>query len=337
MQDVNCKLQNEFSPWPHRWAVVLACATFPLLWIGGLVTTTDAGMAVPDWPTTFGYNPFLYPISSWLAEWDVFVEHGHRLLASLVGLISIGLVVCVWRLDGRSWVRGLSVLALALVISQGVLGGMRVVLEERGLAMIHGVTGPLFFAVAIALAVFTSRTWQTDASPSQDFRAGGIPRLAIASCVLVYLQMMLGAVLRHVPVAAQPDTFSLAVKLHLTMAGVLSLHIVALVWMILRHGREFARHAVALLSVLVAQLVLGAGTWAVKYAVPQWAEPFSPFRPGAIVDGGWLQTHIVTAHMALGSALLATTLSLALLAARRYRDPSNSISQAMFRRKGAVV
>ena len=82
------------SPWPHRWAVVLACATFPLVWVGGLVTTTDAGMAVPDWPSTFGYNMFLYPWQSWLAgPWDLFVEHGHRLLASSVGLMTIGLVI----------------------------------------------------------------------------------------------------------------------------------------------------------------------------------------------------------------------------------------------------
>src|SRR5438132_1897116 len=80
------------SPWPHRWAVALACATFPLLWVGGLVTTTKAGMAVPDWPNTYGYNLFLYPWQTWLAgPWDLFVEHGHRMLAASIGLLTIGL------------------------------------------------------------------------------------------------------------------------------------------------------------------------------------------------------------------------------------------------------
>ena len=80
--------QSRRSPWPHRWAVVLACATFPLVWVGGLVTTTDAGMAVPDWPNTYGYNLFLYPWQTWLAgPWDLFVEHGHRLLGAAVGLL----------------------------------------------------------------------------------------------------------------------------------------------------------------------------------------------------------------------------------------------------------
>ncbi len=82
-------LQNE-SRWPHRVAVVLCCATFPLIWIGGLVTTHDAGMAVPDWPNTFGYNLFLYPYSEWFAApWDLFIEHGHRLLAAAVGMLTI--------------------------------------------------------------------------------------------------------------------------------------------------------------------------------------------------------------------------------------------------------
>ena len=85
------------SPWPHRWAVVLACATFPLVWVGGLVTTTDAGMAVPDWPNTYGYNLFLYPWTTWLSgPWDLFVEHGHRLLGATVGMLTIGLLISLW-------------------------------------------------------------------------------------------------------------------------------------------------------------------------------------------------------------------------------------------------
>src|SRR3954453_2556847 len=85
------------SPWPHRLAVVLAAATFPLLWVGGLVTTTKAGMAVPDWPSTYGYNLFLYPWETWLyGPGDLFIEHGHRLFAALVGLLTIVLVVLTW-------------------------------------------------------------------------------------------------------------------------------------------------------------------------------------------------------------------------------------------------
>lgn len=315
------------SPWPHRWAIVLACATFPLLWVGGLVTTTDAGMAVPDWPTTFGYNPFLYPVSTWLAgPWDIFVEHGHRLLGAFVGLLTIILLVTIWRNDERRWVRGLGVLALVLVVFQGVLGGMRVRLDERGLAMIHGIVAPLFFASAVSLVIFTSAAWRNRATSLVDLRAGQVRRLAIVTCILVYLQMMLGAVLRHVPVAAEPGTFMLAVKLHLALAGVLSLHVIALVWMIARHARSLGRFAAIVCGVLIAQLLLGGGTWVAKYSVPVWAESLLPFNRSAIVDGGWLQTHVVTAHMALGSLLLATTLSLALFAWRRSATSPQALS-----------
>src|ERR1043165_4509809 len=110
---------NRVSPWPHRLAVVLACATFPLVWVGGLVTTTDSGMAVPDWPNTYGYNLFLYPWQTWLlGPWDLFIEHGHRLLGASVGIITIFLVATVWRKEPRAWVRWLSLAALVCVILQ---------------------------------------------------------------------------------------------------------------------------------------------------------------------------------------------------------------------------
>src|SRR3954466_8187496 len=128
----NANLKSDYSLWPHRWAVVLACATFPLLWVGGLVTTTASGMAVPDWPNTYGYNLFLYPWQTWLlGPWDIFIEHGHRLVASSVGMLTIGLLVLLLKHEQRPWMIGLGLAALSLVVFQGVLGGMRVLLDER--------------------------------------------------------------------------------------------------------------------------------------------------------------------------------------------------------------
>ncbi len=317
---VNDSSQPPVSPWPHRVAVALACATFPLLWVGGLVTTTDSGMAVPDWPNTYGYNLWLYPWQSWLAApWDLFIEHGHRLLASTVGLLTICLVVELMRSDARRWMKGLGFAALALVIFQGVLGGMRVLFDERTLALLHGCTGPLFFAVTVSLAVFTSRSWIT-AEPLPEFSsAGNIRRLAVAMALLAFLQIVLGAVVRHVPVDAQPGTFMLAANSHLFLAVVLTLHILllsALVLFKLRHTRPINRLAAALLLLVCCQLLLGLATWMEKFGTPTWAAGWMSTHSAPVREGGWLQTHVITAHVATGSLLLVTAVALALYSNR---------------------
>lgn len=328
------------SPWPHRWAIALACATFPLLWVGGLVTTTDAGMAVPDWPTTYGYNMFLYPWTTWFAApWDLFVEHGHRLLGSLVGLMTIVLLVLLWRKDDRLWMRLLGIAALVLVIFQGTLGGMRVLFDERTLAMLHGCTGPIFFALTAALVVFTSKRWRNaDRTASHDC-ANQIRRLAIVTCVVIYLQLVIGAVMRHVPVVTEPATFALAVRFHLFMAGVVVMHVLLLSGFVLihtSHVKPLARLTVILSGLVLFQVLLGASTWIVKFSVPEWAtEIITPARV-AVAEGGWLPTHVITAHVAVGSLLLAVSLALALYAARLLPNDS-AARHSVSRRLGAAV
>jgi heme a synthase len=340
---MNRDSHNLPSPWPHRLAVVLACATFPLLWVGGLVTTTKAGMAVPDWPTTYGYNMFLYPWQSWLAgPWDLFVEHGHRLLASSVGLLTIALVAVTWRSCERRWVRNLTVAALVLVIFQGVLGGMRVLLDERTLAMLHGCTGPLFFALTVALAAVTSQTWKNGRLESSAASpASSIVRwLAVATSVLVYLQLVFGAVLRHVPVESEPAAFLLAVRLHLFLAGVLTLHIVLLAWLVVRHERRvrpLLRLALGLVAIVGLQLALGAATWIVKFAVPAWAEGLVSNSALTLRADDWFQTNIITAHVAVGSLLLAASVATALVAWRLLATDSLSLSQAATRKIGVAT
>ncbi len=330
------------SPWPHRWAVALACATFPLVWVGGLVTTTDAGMAVPDWPNTYGYNLFLYPWQSWLAgPWDLFVEHGHRLLAATVGMITIGLLIVFVRLERRNWVRGLGFAALGLVIFQGVLGGMRVRLDERTLAMLHGMTGPLFFGLTVSLAVITSQAWLATASSEPAAIRGAAPLRIVSTvtAVLAYLQIVLGAVLRHVPVDSQPSTFLLAVKFHLFLAGILTLHIMLLVGLVLtraRHARPLGRLAGGLIGLLIVQLLLGAATWVAKYAVPYWASDWVSHSGVVIRDGGWLQTNIITAHVATGSAIFGMAVALALYA-HRLLGHSESLRNVGRSRLGVAV
>ena len=242
---------------PFRLATLLACATFPLLWVGGLVTTTDAGMAVPDWPSTYGYNLFLYPWQTWLfGPWDLFIEHGHRLLGATVGLLTIALLAGLWLKDKRPWAVRLGFVALALVILQGLLGGMRVLLDERLLAMVHGCTGPLFFALAFCLMVVTSNTWRrNDATVNplgSHFRV-----LATLTFILATLQLGVGAVMRHIPVNAEPGLFANLVRFHLLFAGVLTLHVILLVYLAVRGFREqpiLSRLALVLAALVSAQL-----------------------------------------------------------------------------------
>jgi cytochrome c oxidase assembly protein subunit 15 len=311
---ISATLQPVVSPWPHRLAVLLACATFPLLWIGGLVTSYDAGMAVPDWPTTYGYNLFLYPWQTWvLGPWDLFIEHGHRLFASAVGILTIVLVVVVWRRERRHWMLYTALGALALVCGQGILGGMRVQFDARTLARLHGCIGPLFFGYAAALAAFTSRWWIA-ASPRLDPGAGRLQRLAIATAIVAYVQLVLGACVRHLPEETTQGQFRLYVVFHLIMAGVLALHVVLLAARVVRHFRAerlLLRPAAALCILLLVQLGLGMATWVTHYGVPPSWFADSVWAAGYTVEAkGLWQIHITTAHVACGSLIFATSVVL---------------------------
>jgi len=308
------------SRWPHRVAVVLVCATFPLLWVGGLVTTTEAGMAVPDWPSTFGYNLFLYPWQTWISgPWDLFIEHGHRLLGATVGLLCILMLATLWRCDSRRWVLGLGGLTLLAVILQGTLGGLRVIQNERTLAMVHGCFGPVVFALAVALAIVTSRYWRTAERRAAAEGRGKFTRLAIITTALAYVQLVLGAQLRHLPVSADPSQFRAAVAFHLLFAAVLTVHVVLLAVEAFQNYRAeslLARPAWLLVLLIAGQLALGAGVWITNYGWPQWTGDHALSAAHLTVAGGWLQTHVTTLHVALGSLILVTALTAALRSMR---------------------
>jgi heme a synthase len=212
-----------------------------------------------------------------------------------------------------------------------VLGGLRVLLDKEALAdkesfaMLHGMTGPLFFALAVALVVFTSRTWLMGATESSATEVRGsiqIRTLATVTAVLTYLQIVFGAVLRHMPVDSEPGAFMLAVRFHLFLAGALALHVALLVGFVLsraRHVRPLGRLAWAMIGIVGLQLALGAATWIVKFSVPGWAADWVSIPNVAIQEGGWLQTHIITAHVATGSLLLGISVALALYSHRLLR------------------
>lgn len=318
------------SPWPHRFAVALVCATFPLIWAGGLVTTTEAGMAVPDWPTTYGYNMFLYPWQTWLfGPWDLFIEHGHRLLGSLAGLVSIALCVSLWASDKRPFARWLGVATLLTVIAQGVLGGMRVRLDQQVLAMIHGCTAPAFFALATTMAAITSRWWREQPSAERVEDQRSVLPLAATTSVLAYLQLLLGAQLRHVSATASPGSFRTMVLFHLIVAVALTYHVVMLSWRVAqncRGQRLLTRPTHRMTLLVLLQLALGAGTWVLNYQWPQWLGETNWSAAHVNVRESLPQVMVTTAHVAMGSVIVATSVLVALRAARLLSRPARSRS-----------
>ena len=137
----------------------IALSTLFLIGIGGLVTTKGVGMAVPDWPNTFGYNMFLVPFDRWVGHFGIFEEHAHRLVASFVGFLTMILAIWLWCSEPRKWVRRLGVTAFVLVVAQGILGGLRVTEINPNLGLIHGALAQLFLILICGIALVTSGWW----------------------------------------------------------------------------------------------------------------------------------------------------------------------------------
>ncbi|HEX7515735.1 MAG TPA: COX15/CtaA family protein [Chthoniobacterales bacterium] len=189
-------IDRRYRRWLHRFAFFTAIATLFLICSGGMVTSKGVGLAVPDWPTTFGYNMFLFPISKWVG--GIFFEHVHRLVASTVGFLTIVLAIWLWHAEGRRWVRNLGFAALALVILQGVLGGLRVTLLKDEIGVFHACLAQMFFGLLIVITLATSRLWQQISSADVPVvPARTLARIAIFTTAVIYVQLALGATMRH--------------------------------------------------------------------------------------------------------------------------------------------
>ncbi|MFP4227225.1 MAG: COX15/CtaA family protein [Salinivenus sp.] len=184
--------------WRRRFSVLTVLTTVLLICWGGVVTSIGAGMAFPDWPTSLGSYNLINPVDEWWAVPAYLAEHGHRLVASVVGMMTVVLAGWTWWADPRRWMRWLSVAAVALVIVQGILGGLRVVWVSLDLATVHASVAQLFFALLVAMTLFTTETWRTGRGIVTETTASQRLRwLAYASTGGIYLQIVLGAVLRH--------------------------------------------------------------------------------------------------------------------------------------------
>jgi cytochrome c oxidase assembly protein subunit 15 len=186
----------------HWFAVLTALFTFLLLGAGGLVTSHEAGMSVPDWPNSYGYNMFLFPPSKWIG--GIFYEHTHRLIASGVGLMTTILAAWLWLKDPRKWMHWVGVAAFLLVVAQGILGGLRVVLVDAQLGIFHAIIGQLFFVLTSAIALFTSRLWLSQEFSQRDRSSWpaavgvvALRRLVLVTTVLIFCQLIIGATMRQ--------------------------------------------------------------------------------------------------------------------------------------------
>jgi len=289
--------------WLHRFATFVAACTVLLIAAGGMVTSTRSGLAVPDWPNTYGHFMFSFPLEKMVG--GIFYEHGHRMIASTVGMLTIVLAVWTWRVEPRRWVRWLAVSALAAVVFQGLLGGLTVLfLLPAPISIGHAGLAQLFFCLTVTLALVTSRGWREPAAAiPTDAR---LQRLTLVTTTLIYAQILLGATMRHreaglaipdFPLAfgrALPPFWSIDIAIHFAHrvgAIVVTAAIVATVLHVWRHARypRLRRPAALMLGLVAVQVTLGAFV---------------------VLTG--LQPIVNTAHVVNGALLLATSVVLAL-------------------------
>jgi len=263
-----------------------------LIVAGALVTSNDAGLSVPDWPTTFGS---IYKMPHMVG--GVKFEHGHRMVAEFVGLLTIVIAVWTWRAEKRRWMRVLGVAALGTVIAQGILGGITVLyFLPPAVSSAHAAVAQTFFCIAVSIALFTGRKWVEEVPQVEyDVRRPSLVTLTMLSIVVLYVQLILGAMFRHKGLSWWP---------HVVHAGIVA---IVLSWTSIRALTQYSRieavrtPAITMLYLMIAQLCLGFTAFLTRVAWGKDAlQPESPMVLSTV------------AHVAVGALLLATAIVLAI-------------------------
>ena len=275
------------NPGLHRFTLFTAAATFLLIIAGALVTSNDAGLSVPDWPLSYGQ--LMPPMIG-----GIFYEHGHRMIASFVGMLTMVLAVWLWRVEERGWVKKLGWTALAAVVAQGVLGGLTVIfLLPTAVSVGHASLAQLFFSTVVILALVTSPGWRRGpGSPVADEGSPSLRTLCVVANAAIFGQLVLGAAFRHKGFGIVP---------HLIGAAVVA---VLVVWVIARVVSSFAGHArlfrwaLTLNALVMLQLVLGSSAYWIRLLTADYPQPMLPM------------VALTVAHVALGALILATSVVL---------------------------
>ena len=284
----------------NRFAILVACATFFLIIAGALVTSHDAGLATPDWPLSNGQ---VFP----KMVGNLFWEHGHRMVATTVGILTIVLMFYILRKEERDWVRKLGIFALCAVIAQGLLGGLTVKLMlPLAVSTAHATLAQLFFCTTVSLAVFTSRSWMQARPLPEEKGVHPLRYLCTGALIAIFLQLIIGATLRHSATWDQHLPTELVV-LHIAGAFVVTVMLGrATITVLRRHKDEkfLARPASIALLLLVVQLSLGIAAYVTRLASPNDPQPLNPM------------ISITVAHVACGALVFVSTIILTLRAYR---------------------
>jgi cytochrome c oxidase assembly protein subunit 15 len=285
-------MTTTYHPSVHKFAIFVVCWTILLLIAGALVTSNDAALSVPDWPLSYG--TFTPPMVG-----GIRFEHSHRLIAGGLGLLSIALAVLVWKKDERRWLRWFSVIAVAGIAAQAVLGGEVVIkLLHYWLPVIHACFAQIVFAALLSIAVFTSRWWISDQPQMEDTGSPSIHSLAIANAAVIYFQVILGAGFRHKEIPVWPH-----------MAGALIV-LGMVIWLAAVLRRRFEKSAaisktrILLHAILGTQLLLGLGAYWSRLTTVDAPQPMP------------LMVTLTVLHTVVGAILFGVSILIVLLCYR---------------------
>ncbi|NIM01389.1 MAG: hypothetical protein GTN89_11200 [Acidobacteria bacterium] len=280
-----------FDNWSGAFIWIAVAATTLLLAAGGIVTSAEAGLAVDDWPTSFGYNMFLYPFSRMTG--GIYYEHAHRLFGALVGLTTLVMAMLLTRTETRTWVRRLAWVAVVAVAAQGILGGLRVTQSNLVLAMVHGILAQLFFSTLVALGTFGSSLWKSDREGTVRAGVRGDRLFSGILVGLILFQLVLGAAQRH---------FQQVLLLHILMGVAFvapaAVHMGFRTWGANPDQPLLRRLGLALAGLIGLQLLLGFGAYVATRAT---AAGTSPAASDLIVS---------TLHQWTGAVILALGVSI---------------------------
>ena len=285
-------MTTTYHPSVHRFSIFVVCCTLLLLIAGALVTSNEAALSVPDWPLSYG--SLIPPMVG-----GIRYEHSHRVIAGVLGLLSVVLAVWIWAQENRRWLRWFSVAAVLGIVAQAVLGGEVVrQLLRYWLPVMHACFAQIVFAGLLSIAVFTSRWWISDQPQIEDTGSPSIHTLAIANATVIYLQVILGAGFRHKEIPVWPHMVGALIVLGMV------------IWTAAVLRRRFEKSAaisktrILLHAILGTQLLLGLGAYWSRLTTVDAPQPMP------------LMVTLTVLHTVVGALLFAVSILLVLLCYR---------------------